>query len=93
MFYLIFDYFVIENTDWNPSDENLNSNFNPKQYSIGFEFVGLFDISSILFWLFRILFTHQGIYDVEIRVKQTVNPDSETPQFNQIQSRNGKNDK
>ena len=91
----MFDYFVIENTNWNSSGENFNSNFNA-EYSIGFQlvlFVRLFHISSILFWLFRILFTHQRIYDFEIRVKQTVNPDPETPQINHTQNGNGKNQK
>ena len=96
LFYLIFDYFVIQNTNWNSSDENLNPNFNTKQYSIAFGFVvfvRLFHISSILFWLFRILFTHQGIYDVQMNVKQTVNSDPETPQIDETQNGNGKNQK
>ena len=43
--------------------------------------------------MLRILFIHEGIYDVEMSVKQLVNPDPETPQINQTQSGNGKNDK
>ena len=56
LFYFIFDYLVVQN-------------LNLEEYSIAFEFVEFirfFHVSSIGFWLFRILFIHQGINNIRI---------------------------